>query len=164
MITPHQIAVPLGKICRWGGRGKFASDLLHCIVVAMLLPAPIQIHGLLHDAAEIKTGDCNGILKTQAFRKAELRILQGMYAEMNLPFPSAKAQALIKIADNRSRNAEVWTGIGDTKLRGTYSVRDEFAERLTLKLYRKFPPADCITDGKAVAEYVRLFRLYKAQL
>ena len=52
------IADSLAKICRFNGHCTvFYSVAQHCCLVADLLPPPLRLHGLLHDAHEAITGD-----------------------------------------------------------------------------------------------------------
>jgi hypothetical protein len=52
------VALTLGHICRFAGDVKtFWPVLMHALVVSYLVPEPVAIHALLHDAGEIYIGD-----------------------------------------------------------------------------------------------------------
>ena len=71
----REIAVALGRICRFAGNGTcFYPTLLHSFVVADLLPDPLKVYGLLHDANDCVTGDIPKPFKTPDQERIEERI------------------------------------------------------------------------------------------
>jgi hypothetical protein len=48
-VTPRQIGEALAKICRYAGRSKFQSVLLHSLCVADFLQPSCKLFGLIHD-------------------------------------------------------------------------------------------------------------------
>lgn len=57
-IDIGDIAHGLAYQCRFNGQTtRFYSIAQHCLMVASILPAPLKLAGLLHDAAEAYLGD-----------------------------------------------------------------------------------------------------------
>ena len=165
MPTPNQFAAALGKICRYGGRAAFWSVLLHSFVVADLVEPQYRLWALTHDIVERQTGDVNTNFKSAEMRHAEDRLLDEAYDRLEIPRMTHAGHRAVKVADIRSRAGEIWSGVGDTALRKTYPTRDREAERLTLKYFRKYKPADTINPkGRAVKEFCRRFKAYKKEL
>lgn len=73
----EDIAGPLSRICRWGGRcSAFYSVAQHSLFVAEQVAAHepgLELHALLHDAAEAFLGD----VPTPIKRWLELRVASG---------------------------------------------------------------------------------------
>lgn len=115
-IDFNDIAHALSRIQRFTGHTKEPYNVAdHCLHVAELLPPPIRIHGLLHDAAEAYTGDISSpmkwaiedILKQRSFmgfsplRQIDNRITEAIYQEAGIPIPSESVEHAIKFADLR---------------------------------------------------------------
>lgn len=163
-MSVKKVATCLGRICRYAGRGEnFWPVLLHSFVVADCLPDNLKLFGLLHDQSEALLSDIPSPYKNNELRKVEGKIYAAMSKHQGLRLPTRHEHNEIKGADRRSRNAEIWTGLGDVSLKKEYPLRDRAVERLSLKYAAKFPPADCIkSDGRAVKEYCHRYELYKA--
>ncbi len=157
----EDIAVGLGRICRYaGGCQQFWPVLLHSFVVADMLPKPLKIYGLLHDAAEILTNDIPRPFKTEENSATEAILFAKILKSFNLsPMNSAQA-ADVKAADNNALFGESWT-IGNVGLRTFYKQRCYEAEDLVRTYARRYPALDCIDpDGIAVVEFKVRFRYY----
>lgn len=77
----------------------------HCLHVASLLPGPLKVHGLLHDAAEgLGLLDMPTPVKVHLHRyvQAEIDILGVVYQKLRLPIPTADEQEAIHHADKLS--------------------------------------------------------------
>jgi hypothetical protein len=162
VTTPSlkQFAGAAGKVCRYAGRAAFYSVLLHLFVCADLVEPKYRLWALTHDLGEYYTGDLNSNWKSSEFRHAEDRLLDGIHRDLKIPRMNRKAHRVVKHADVRSRFGEIWT-VGDPALRKTHPVRDREAEKLTLHYARMYPPSDTISNGRAVREWVRRFKIYK---
>lgn len=164
-LTTRQIAAALGKICRYAGKGAFYSVLLHSFVVADLVPDKLKLWALVHDQSEAHTSDVVTTFKNCEFRRREHALQMEMLKGQGIAPPTRHAHHRIKHADLRARNAEIWSGVGDTRLRDEFPVGDSEAEKLTLKYNRKYPARDQINSkGQAVAEFVKRFEQYKKEI
>jgi hypothetical protein len=90
------IARSLSRLVRYTGHGdKVVTIAEHSINVAVLMPAPYQIYGLMHDAAEALIGDINHPFKSRfpAISEAEDQILDHIYKQLGLwPVPEEAAR------------------------------------------------------------------------
>lgn len=98
------IAYPLANTCRYNGQSKiFYSVAQHSVRVAMALPQPFKLEGLLHDAAEAYTGDLARPLQDQfpelkaAFDKIAIPIEWIIRRKYGLP---CDMSPLVKKADD----------------------------------------------------------------
>lgn len=157
----QDIAVGLSRECRYAGAGlRWWPVALHCFCVADLLPRPLKIHGLLHDASECITGDLPKPIKTDAIEEFEERILTSIYANLKLKPPTKQQWKQIKVADKLVLRGEIYT-VGTAALQAEYD-RAPKAEALVVKYFKMFPPLECIhPDGAAPIEFMRRFRQYK---
>jgi hypothetical protein len=162
-LSPRQIATSLGRLCRYAGRGKFCSVLLHCFVVSDFLPNRLKFFGLTHDQAEAITNDVVSVYKNTEFRQVEEAIFESMAKFQGVRVPTRRERAAVKHSDIRSRQGEIHTGVGDRSLKPEYPVRDREAEKITRHYHRKYPPSDCLRrNGRAVAEFCRRYKVYRA--
>lgn len=70
-LTIEQIAIAQGRICRYGGKGRyFYSDAQHAYIVSLMVPQKkdIVLQGLMHDAHECYIGDIVGPYKRELKR------------------------------------------------------------------------------------------------
>lgn len=152
------IAVGLARIPRWcGATKKFFSVLQHSMVVADLLPKPLGIHGLLHDAEECVTEDLPGPIKTDEIRRMQQRIRLRIYKELGIAPPSDAEHALVKRADVRSAVAEANTvAPGGYASRKDFQPRDLAAEKIVKFYAERYRYEDLLeSDGRAVEEWMK---------
>jgi hypothetical protein len=162
--TLLDIAVGLSREGRFAGQGvRWFPVVLHSFVVADLLPPRLKLHGLLHDCDECLTGDLPKPFKTPTFEKLEEKIRKLIYRSQKLPYPTPEQHAIIKEADQKSLQGEVYT-VGTRALQLAYDRCPE-AEELVLRYLADFPPTECLhSDGKAVVEFLRRYHLYRGFL
>lgn len=122
-IDLDDIAHSLAQTCRFVGHTKrHYSVAEHSINVARLLPEPIKIYGLLHDAHEAYVGDISTPLKRsleglqieiddgsdrftafpyfrQYFRQLEDHIDAAIYSALGVPPPGTLIRDAVKYAD-----------------------------------------------------------------
>lgn len=104
MIDLADIAVALGKLCRFNGHcHDFYSVAEHSFHVARLVDDSLRVYGLLHDAHEAYVGDLIYPLK-QFIGADELdaltdRIDELIYRKCGIPAPGAAVKAAVKRAD-----------------------------------------------------------------
>lgn len=110
---PHQvdfeeIAHALSHLCRFAGHTrKFYSVAEHCCRVADILPPPLRIYGLLHDAKEAYIGDITTPVKCclrpptlqQFVTAVEKPIDSAIYAAAGIDTPPPSVAEAVKFAD-----------------------------------------------------------------
>ncbi|MDE2099462.1 MAG: phosphohydrolase [Patescibacteria group bacterium] len=102
-ICIHDIAHHLSLICRFGGAVRqHYSVAQHSLVVADILPRPLKLRGLLHDATEAYVGDMVRPLKRfmDDYRSVESFVWAAIRAKFNLPLSTQEEDEAIKTADN----------------------------------------------------------------
>lgn len=158
--TLIDMAVALGRICRYAGNGvRWWPVILHTFVVCDLLPDEFKVDGLLHDGPECITNDIPKPVKTDEIEAVEDIIHRRLYKSLKLPFPTAKQYRIVKKADVDALCGEVYT-VGTSALQTIYP-RAPRAEKLVMKYLALYPPMECITpDGRAPMEFLRRFRVY----
>jgi uncharacterized protein len=106
-ILIEDIAHGLAHQCRFNGQtNQFYSVAQHSVIVASILPPPLKLAGLLHDAAEAYLGDIVQPLKTllPEFEAIETRFAQviGQRFKVDLSHhPEIKKADLIALATER---------------------------------------------------------------
>lgn len=106
-VRIEDIAHALSNLCRFGGHTRtFYSVAQHSCLVAALVPDPLKLHALLHDAAEAYCGDMVSPLKMciPGFSTIEKRIQAAICERFNLPLelPSEIKRAdLVALATER---------------------------------------------------------------
>lgn len=96
------IATALSRICRFGGHTKvFYPVSAHSIHVSLLVPKPVALFGLLHDAGEAYTGDIVRPLKMMLpqIKPIEARIDRAIYLRFAKRLPTEDEVREIKKAD-----------------------------------------------------------------
>ena len=153
----EDIAVGLGRICRFGGQcGQFYPVLLHSFVVADLLPDALRVYGLLHDAAEVLIGDIPRPMKLAPMKRLELHLQARILHSLGLVWPTRDQIAALKRADNRALGAEI-RSIHNLKLGRFRDFRkpDDQADTVLASYLRRYKPKDCIhADGIAVRDFL----------
>jgi 5'-deoxynucleotidase YfbR-like HD superfamily hydrolase len=132
---------------------------MHSLVVSYLVPKHTAIHALLHDAAEIYTGDVPSPLKSFLISEFEDSALRSIYKQLGVPFPSLEARRIVKEADVRSCTAEVWT-VGPESLKALpeFQTRDLPAENVILEMLDDYDFGSVLyMDGKYVSMFLKLF-------
>lgn len=103
-----ELSRALGRLCRWRGHtSEFYSVAQHCIDVADLLPQPLQLWGLLHDAHEAYLGDMPAPLKpyVPGFEEMEDRSMRAIFLAAGIRWDAMDAKCLsdaleaVKVAD-----------------------------------------------------------------
>lgn len=86
----EEIAHALSHLCRYTGHTKkFYSVAQHSVLVSYLVPAPLAMWGLMHDAAEAYLGDVSSPLKAMLpeYKVIEHRVEKAIAAYHRLPWP-----------------------------------------------------------------------------
>lgn len=105
------IAHALALQCRFNGHVRTHYSIAeHCVRVARHMPAPLRIHGLLHDAAEAYLGDIVTPVKRQLaeFAALEDRCLATIYEALAVPLPNPAAEKEVKRADALALKEEAY--------------------------------------------------------
>lgn len=103
-IHIEDIAHALSLLCRFGGHcTEFYSVAQHSVVVSRIVPPPLALQGLLHDASEAYIVDVPRPIKRDEgmsfYRFAERQLQAAIYRRFGL---SEEDHADIKLADNRA--------------------------------------------------------------
>jgi hypothetical protein len=159
------IAIQLMREGRYAGAGlRWYPVGLHSFVVADLLPKPLKFHGLMHDSDETITGDIPSPVKTDEQRELAEELRRAIYLSINVPFPTAEEDVLIKAADTAALCGEVYAGAGTVSLQEC-NPRHPQAEARTLQYMNTYSYADMLdASGRAPIEFLRRFRVYKGLL
>lgn len=152
------LAVQLGREGRWCGAGRvFFTVLLHSMAVADLLPLKIQIHGLLHDADEVLTGDIPSPIKPEEMRRIQQAFRLRVYAELGVMPPCDNVVMLVKAADLRIRIGEAHViGPRNAASAKEFLPRDHAAEKIVSFYASRYQYADYLEpNGRAVEEFMK---------
>lgn len=157
------MAINLPRLCRFAGNGEeWFSVGLHTFVVCDLLPAPLKVYGLLHDAPEGVGNDVPSPVKSHYTLEQEDKIFARLLVAHNLPPLTHEQEKRLKIADTVALWGEVWT-FGPPAIRPHYATRVPIVEELTIDYARRFPPLDCIRrNGPFATEFKRRWEVYRA--
>jgi uncharacterized protein len=119
-----ELARALGRLCRWRGHtDTFYSVAQHCIDVSALLPRPLQLWGLLHDAHEAYLGDIPAPLKpyVPTFEGLEDRSMHAIFLRAGIDLEHgdcvqvAEGLQAVKVADLKMLATEARDLMGDPK-------------------------------------------------
>jgi hypothetical protein len=100
-IRAQDLGRALAMTCRFGGHVReFYSVAQHSVHVAQLLPPSLQLHGLLHDAAEAYIGDLITPVKEHmpGFKELQARIEYVIFEAFGLR-PTEQERDAVKRAD-----------------------------------------------------------------
>jgi uncharacterized protein len=130
-ICVEDIAYALARINRWSGHFPGTRSVAaHSIRVVGMLhheTPRVQLHGLLHDAAEAYLGDITRpvrrLLGEQLIALTEYRLLGAIYAALRVPRPTHVESMLVSRADE-------------------LALAEERQDMLTMRLRPRFPPYD----------------------
>jgi hypothetical protein len=106
-ILVKDIVYHLSRIERYNGGCKFSCSVaLHSLMVASILPEPLKLAGLLHDASEAYMGDTVGPLKEllPEYREIEANLMKVILTKFDAPYPLPME---IKAADKMVLAAEM---------------------------------------------------------
>jgi len=164
----EDIAVSLGRICRFAGHGlKFWSVLLHSFVVQDLVCEEAKGIAILHDASETVFSDIPTPFKEDKTRLMEADLLNTIFREhlSNKHYKSYHLNPdiwkMVKIADTEAFLGEVGV-IGTKALRSLYPERSVKAEKLVRKYLKKYSVLDTVSnEGIAVIDFIRRVKDYQ---
>jgi len=123
-----EIATALSNLCRYTGHvNTFYSVAEHSVLVSRIVPEPLGLCALLHDASEAFLGDVSSPLKKLLpdYRNIEQGVEQAIARSFGIPFPYPPE---IKEADIRVYWAERKT-VADNGIRDTLWHQDYRASR-----------------------------------
>lgn len=167
-ISIEDMAVSLGRICRFAGHGiKFWPVLLHSMVVQDLVAEEAKGVALLHDGSEALISDVPTPFKNKLLKEFEKDILEdifihhlsdGHYEEWR---SNPDIWKMVKIADTEAFLGEVYV-VGTKALRSVYLDRSLKAEKLVRKYLKKYSIEDYLRpDGLAVIDFIRRAKDYQ---
>lgn len=148
------IAWGLARACRFAGQTpRHYSVAEHSLLVASLVPMHLQLHGLLHDAAEAYIGDLIRPVKrflrahTSAFDELEARVQETILARFSLAALAPADAQVVKTADVAALRLEWAVLMTDPDPSDPVLVEDR---RRVLRL----------TPAEAAFEFTHAFRRY----
>lgn len=108
LVDIRDIAIALSREARYNGHTRTSepySVAQHCILISRVLPKPLKLLGLMHDAAEAYCKDLTWSVKIMLpeYKAIETPIEAAIAKAFDLPFPYPPE---IKEADNRMMATE----------------------------------------------------------
>ena len=153
-VLLEDIAHALSRVCRYGGHClDWYSVAQHSIFVADLVPQPLKLHALLHDAEEAYTGDLIRPLKiglreqTAAWDEMADRVSSAIAEAFALRELTPGEWGAIKDADNTALSTERRDLVRDTGREWRVSKTHPPTERRIVPMER----------DAAEAEFLRRF-------
>lgn len=158
----EDIAVSLGRICRFAGHGlRYWPVLLHSMIVADLSPMEFRGLALLHDGAEAMISDIPTPFKSNEMKELENELLdtilfQHLSRQSYISYSTKPNDwKIVKLADEEAFLGEVWC-VGTKALRELYPDRCPEAEKLVRKYLRKYKIEDYLnSEGTAIIDFIR---------
>lgn len=144
--TVRDAAISLSRIPRFAGNGwEWFPVAKHCLIVADLLPAPLQIYGLLHDGPECVGSDVPKPVKTAITSRREDAIFERMCLALALPPLDEKTWAIIKRADIDALYGEIHARLGPPGMEIEYEGhRHPRAEKLAHMYHVTWDANQCV--------------------
>jgi hypothetical protein len=166
--TIRDIAVQSMRLVRWSGGGEVFWPIgMHCLLVADLMPKSLEnpirpmqeiptdhwldVHALLHDAAEVSVADVPRPMKTGEARAVEDSVQSRIFASLGVPEPTEAIKAAVKRADFRAALAEGACGCAGRGYQQTQTGfhNDPEAEQILRAYLARYNVADAINaDGQ----------------
>ena len=165
--TIRDIAVQSMRLFRFSGGGEVLWPIgMHMMLVADLAQDGyvhpwLEVHALLHDAAEVVVADVPRPMKTAEARALEDRVQTRIFAMLGVPEMTPELKAAVKDADFKAALAEGACGIagrGFLETQTGYSD-DVHAKAVLAEYLNRFKVADALDpDGRWPELYERRLR------
>ena len=166
-LTLLDIAVGLGRVCRYGGGStQFWPVLLHSFIVADLVPPELEAYGLLHDMTDVLFSDIPKPFKTVETLALQHRIHNRQLLNFGLPLLGEDDEERVQVADTRAFIGEKGI-LAPAAMVKALPGRDQEAEDLTRYYFQSYPIEALVNaDGQPVQVFIARARrtIKEAQL